>query len=307
MNGYVCVIGATMLDVVGQSERTLIYADSNPGAIYLSPGGVSRNISENLARLGLSVELISVICQDPLGKIIQVNCEEAGISIQHSYYDFQHSTTTYSAFLEPNGKMHIALSDTRSLDQFPLHHIIDKTDLIKQAEIIVIDAALPEEILAYIFKTFSNKPIFVDPVSVGKAESLPNFINQVHTLKCNQFEATYLSKIPIHSIEDLQNAAQKFIDVGIQQVFITLGEEGVYYHVGKQQGLHPIQVIQSVNVTGAGDAFMAGLVYAFAHGFDLNRTLRFASKIAASALKSMSAVNPSLNIQMIERELEEEL
>lgn len=310
MNGHrkahICVIGASMLDVVGQADKDIIAFDSNPGAIYLSPGGVSRNISENLARLGANVELMSVICTDPLGAIIQQSCIDANVSIQHSYFDSHHATTTYSAFLEPNGKMHIALSDTRSLDQFPLQHIIDQHDIIEAADIIVIDAALPQAILAYIFDEFSSKVIFVDPVSIGKAESLPQYLSKIHTLKCNQFEAAYLSQMPIQSNQDIVIAAQKLIDCGMKQVFITLGEAGVYYHTKEGKGFHTINPIQAINVTGAGDAFMAGLVYAYFRQFTLNESLRFASATAKSALLSMSAVNPYINLAYLHQQMEEE-
>jgi len=302
---YVCVIGASMLDVVGQSNQVIISADSNPGAIYLSPGGVSRNISENLARLGVSVELLSVICKDPLGAIIQQSCLDANVSIQHSYFDTKHATTTYSAFLEPDGKMHIALSDTRSLDQFPLKHIEQKHHIIQSAHVIVMDAALPQAILEYIFTEFSTKVIFVDPVSIGKAESLPKYLSKIHTLKCNRFEAEYLSQVGIKSNQDIIVAAQNLVNRGMKQVFITLGEAGVYYHTCEGKGFYPIKPIQAKNVTGAGDAFMAGLVYAYSKQFTLENSLSFASATAKTALQSMSAVNVNLSINYIHQQMEE--
>lgn len=49
---YVVIIGSANIDVAGYSHESLNYADSNPGKIKFTPGGVGRNIAQNLALLG---------------------------------------------------------------------------------------------------------------------------------------------------------------------------------------------------------------------------------------------------------------
>ena len=39
MKPYVCVVGAVNLDICGRPEKKLIFRDSNPGAVTLTPGG----------------------------------------------------------------------------------------------------------------------------------------------------------------------------------------------------------------------------------------------------------------------------
>ena len=48
---YVVIIGSANIDVAGYSHESLNYADSNPGKIKFTPGGVGRNIAQNLALL----------------------------------------------------------------------------------------------------------------------------------------------------------------------------------------------------------------------------------------------------------------
>ncbi len=52
-NNHVVVVGSCNMDVTGYSDKKLVYEDSNPGKIRCTPGGVGRNIAENLALLGL--------------------------------------------------------------------------------------------------------------------------------------------------------------------------------------------------------------------------------------------------------------
>lgn len=68
---YAVGIGAANVDICGRSKNPIIMADSNPGAMSISLGGVTRNICENLARLGGSVKLISALGSDLYGHMIR--------------------------------------------------------------------------------------------------------------------------------------------------------------------------------------------------------------------------------------------
>ena len=57
MAGYVVGIGAANLDVHGRSINSIKLRDSNPGRLNMSAGGVTRNILENMSRMGPSTSL----------------------------------------------------------------------------------------------------------------------------------------------------------------------------------------------------------------------------------------------------------
>lgn len=61
---YVVIIGSANIDVAGYSHESLNYADSNPGKIKFTPGGVGRNIAQNLALLGNKAWLLSAVGSD---------------------------------------------------------------------------------------------------------------------------------------------------------------------------------------------------------------------------------------------------
>ena len=52
---YAVVVGGVNVDIGGRSFAPLVEADSNPGAVTVSLGGVGRNIAHNLALLGTDV------------------------------------------------------------------------------------------------------------------------------------------------------------------------------------------------------------------------------------------------------------
>ena len=61
-------IGAANMDLHGRSRAALILHDSNPGFLHTSPGGVTRNILENLSRMGEKTALFSAIGNDLYGR-----------------------------------------------------------------------------------------------------------------------------------------------------------------------------------------------------------------------------------------------
>lgn len=73
-------------------------------------------------------------------------------------------------------------------------------------------------------------------------------------------------------------------ELEVDNLIITLGEQGCI-HVHKS-GMHmyPALPIKSVDVTGAGDSFIAGLAVAISEGKEIKRAIKFANKVASIAV-----------------------
>ena len=76
-------IGAANMDLHGRSRAALILHDSNPGFLHTSPGGVTRNILENLSRMGERTALFSAIGNDLYGREILASGEAVGMDMSH--------------------------------------------------------------------------------------------------------------------------------------------------------------------------------------------------------------------------------
>lgn len=90
----------------------------------------------------------------------------------------------------------------------------------------------PEELIHYVLDSFRNTEFFLDTVSTTKAKKIISKIGRFHTIKPNKIEAELLSGISIETQDDLERAADYFLDKGVQRVFITLGSKGVFYSDG---------------------------------------------------------------------------
>ena len=68
---YAVAIGGSNIDILVAPKNKLISKDSNSADISISPGGVVRNISENLSLLKSKCHLISAFGNDEFGNFIK--------------------------------------------------------------------------------------------------------------------------------------------------------------------------------------------------------------------------------------------
>ena len=80
---YILVIGGSNMDLLGTPKNRLIMEDSNPGIVRSSPGGVARNISENLAHLKVETKLLSAVGKELFGKQIIVVTLKSGVDTNY--------------------------------------------------------------------------------------------------------------------------------------------------------------------------------------------------------------------------------
>ncbi len=303
----VSIIGGITADIEGNPYNQLIQGDSNPGKISMSYGGVGRNITENLARMGASVRFVSVAGDDFAGRGAVRELEDIGVNTENVRLLQEENTAVYMSILNLMGDMELALCNMDVLERISIDFIDEAYESIKNSKVIGIDTNLTEETLEYTTRKLKDIPLFLDPVSVTKAERAKKIIGRFHTIKPNRMEAEVLSGMTIMSGEELEKAARWFIDQGVKRVFITLGAGGVFYQDRIESGLLKSNPVDIVSATGAGDAFSAAIFYSYLKGFDIKKTAEVGTTAAAIALQSKSAVNRQMSEEMLLRSLVREL
>ena len=325
MNGFVTVIGGANMDINGFSVDPLNVADSNPGRVEYCPGGVGRNIAENLHRLGADVRFIGVIGDDPGGEFIKNSSERMGLNIEHSLslssdqasknLTTSNVTSVYIALMDHDGEMKLALADMNIMEQMTTGHLLEKAKIIGESAIVLLDTNLPEEIIGFILDRFgaAGPLFFLDPVSARKAPKAASRIGSFDTIKLGRMEASVLSGVEIPKVseigtggaltEKLEDAAGVFIDKGVRRVFITLGKEGVFTASAAKSFFTPVRRVQPHNTSGGGDAFMAGIVYGTLRNWDEEKIVSFSLAMARITVQSKSTVSPDMCLRLVEEEL----
>lgn len=93
---------------------------------------------------------------------------------------------------------------------------------------------------------------------------------------------------------------------GLRRVFITLGERGVFYKDELTKKFVKPPAVKVVNATGAGDAFMAGLVYSYINDLNLDDTIQFSMYASEMALSHENTINPNISVDSIYNKMRSE-
>lgn len=302
---YVTVIGGANIDIIGFPQSTLILKDSNPGKVKISLGGVGRNIAENLVKLGLHTKLISAVGDDVYGNKVMDEARILGLDMQDSLVLKGQQTSTYMAILDEQGDMSVAIAHMDIFDNLSIDFIKDKRHIVENSKLCIIDTNIPKEVIEYALTTNKKTDFFLDTVSTTKAMKVRELIGYFHTIKPNKIEAEMLSGIEINSSDDLKRASYYFLNKGVKRVFISLGEQGVYYNDGTESRQIKSPAIEVVNATGAGDAFIAALAFSHYSDFDIDYSARFAMSSSILALSHEETINPNMSVENVNKKMKE--
>ena len=147
---YVAGIGGANVDIHGQSLAPLIMRDSNPGRLHVSVGGVTRNILDNLTRLGEKCELVSAVGGDVYGRMLLDSCAGLGVGTRGLLVREDHPSSSYISIMDSEGDMLVAMSDMRVLSAIDADFVAQRMDLLNAAPVVVCDGNLPAGALEYL-------------------------------------------------------------------------------------------------------------------------------------------------------------
>jgi len=330
--GGVVVIGGANIDLRGRSKEGLRRYTSNPGKINVGSGGVGRNIAHNLALLNVPVTLLSAVGDDGEGIRILEETGKAGVKMEQMIISGEHPTGIYLAILDEKGEMEVAVSDMRILEEVMVEYLRSKAYLIKGSKIVVMDTNIPEQSIEYVAE-LCNKvkvPLLIEPVSVEKAKKLRKVLDEsgkwtIDYITPSEDELESILGAEIGDDRDLDldidldivRASEELKGKGVKNVIVTLGKRGIYVSYGggtdegKQSDPKPGKFMapykgEVVDVTGAGDALVAGLVYGIYKGYSLEVAARFGLGAAALTISTKEAVRRDLREGLLRSRIEEE-
>ncbi len=295
---YAVVVGGVNMDIGGRPNAPLVAADSNPGVVRMSLGGVGRNIAHNMALLGLDVRLLTAFGEDGHAQRIAASCGELGVDISRSLVVPGERTSTYLFIADEAGEMALALSDMEIYRHITPAYLASRSQLLQNAQLVIVDANIPAEAIAWLAEHV-KPPIFADPVSTAKADKLRPVLGRLHTLKPNRIEAELLSGVAITDEGSLNRAADALLSTGLRRVFISLGGDGVLAADHSGRARLPCLPGRMVNTTGCGDAFMAALAWAYLEGSALEETARAGLAAASIAMESGETINEAMSAEAL--------
>jgi pseudouridine kinase len=296
----ILVLGGAHIDRRGRISGETAPGASNPGTWKEEAGGGAFNAGRSLARLGHSVTLISPRGGDAEGEMVGIAAEAAGV-IDRPFTFLDRRTPTYTAILERDGNLVIALADMELYRYFTPRRLLVRAvrDAITATGFLLTDANLPAETLCALghIAEAVGKPLAGIGISPAKVVRYTPELARFDYLFMNEAEARALSgKAP----ENYRDWPAIMREAGLKGGAITRDRHEIIAWNGRDSAsLLPPPLETIGDVTGAGDGFAAGFLHGIIEGKPLSEAICLGAASARLALASEMATAEELTRELL--------
>lgn len=270
-------------------EGRLLAVDAMPVKV----GGCAANVALDLAKQGLSVDVIGCLGRDAAAKALIATLEKQKVGCGHMVYSDEYPTSKTVILL-------VAGQDRRYIHMFGANRALTVAQIQKTwldgVKVFYLGGLcampairIPE--LRELLKFCRSKGIatVVDVVVsqqwTGRDE-LITLLPEIDYFLPNDDEAQQIT-----GLSDPLDQLRFFAKHGAHTVIITQGKSGAIAARGGhywRSGIFPAKV---VDPSGSGDAFGAGIITAIRRGFDLPKMLAYASALGSSATRAVGTTD----------------
>lgn len=293
----IVVMGAVFVDIKGYPDGIYIPAGRNAGRVEQIYGGVSRNVTEDIANCELRPTFISLVDDTAIGAdvIRQLQNHKVDTRFVRQVPD---GMGTWLAVFDNEGDVVASISKRPNL--MPILKTLEEhgNEIFSQADSIVIEVDMDKAIVkkTLVLAKKYNKPVHgvVANMSIGLERR--DFLKELSAFVCNIQEAgllfcTDFSKNTPEELVDM--ISQRVIQARIPKLVVTLGSQGaIYADMAGDKGLCPARAVEVKDTTGAGDSFCAGLTVGLTYGKSLRQACEIGTHLAASVIVTTENVCP---------------
>lgn len=270
-------------------EGQLLALDSLPS----KAGGCAANVSIDLVRQGISVDVCGCLGKDPAAQVVLSGLIDNGVNCKN-IVDSPTLPTSKTIILLVKGQ------DRRYIHSFGANASFSVSDLdlewLKSLSVFYLGGLFllpgvdPFELakLLHICRSYGVTTVLdvVIPQNSVLPSDLSPLLQEVDYFLPNAEEAARIT-----AENEPLAMFRRILSFGAKNVLITLGKYGVIAGNNDQcwqVGSYPVECIDP---SGSGDAFTAGVITAIIHGWDFPRLLKFASALGASAVRALGTTD----------------
>ncbi|KGQ69798.1 fructokinase [Chelonobacter oris] len=258
MRQKVWVLGDAVVDLIPDGEHHYLKA----------AGGAPANVAVAIARLGGRSAFIGRVGDDPLGRFMKTTLNRENVNTEFMLLDPQHRTSTVIVDLSEHGERSFTFMVNPSADQFLQTDDVpqfNRGEWLHCCSIALLNNPSQQATLSAMqqIKQIGGMVSFDPNLRESLWENVEimrmtvmQAVELADVLKFSHEELTLLTET-----ETLAQALKTMSDYYPEKlIIVTLGKDGALVHLNGDQQLISGKAVRSLDTTGAGDAFVGGLL-----------------------------------------------
>jgi ribokinase len=282
----ICVVGSSIIDLVSYAPRLPKLGETLPGSRFATGfGGKGANQAAMAARLGAEVRMVSKVGDDTFGRDYLANFDELGIDATFVGRSVTASTGVAPIWVDERTGANAIIVVLGANDELDPADVEAASTAITGADVLVCQWEVPTDAVVTalgIARVAGVRTVFNPAPARG---ALPLEIYALTDVFCpNESETELLTGASVATLAEVESAARVLLGRGVGTVVVTLGERGALIVDDTRATHHEAPVVQAVDTTGAGDAFVGTLATMLAAGHSLEDAARQAIEIASRSV-----------------------
>ncbi|TES50298.1 aminoimidazole riboside kinase [Halalkalibacterium halodurans] len=262
MNRGVICLGEALIDFIPMDSTNEIYQKS--------PGGAPANVAVGLAKLGAKSTFVGKVGDDLLGRFLKETLSKANVNTEHMLFSKEVRTGATFVTLAVNGERSFDFYINPSADRFlekgeVAPTIFEEHGVLHFGSISLIsEPARTATRHAVSLAKKNGLMISYDPnlrLNLWEDEEqarllITSMLGEADVLKISEEELAFIT-----GEQTIEAGLDQLAAYNIPLVFVTLGEKGSIVSYNGIQRKVPAMAVQTVDTTGAGDAFVSAILF----------------------------------------------
>jgi ribokinase len=288
MHGKLLIVGSLNMDLVVRVARHPQIGETLLGGKFATfPGGKGANQAVAAARMGAAVTMIGRVGQDGFGDELRASATKDGIDIKYVGVDEQEATGIAFITVDTEGRNTIIVASGANLALTP-RYLQTAKPAFTNADVLVTQLESPLETVSEALALAIEHRMWV-VLNPAPAQSLSaELLSKVDYLIPNEHEA-----MQVVGAKSLEVAIEKYLGLGVRNLIITLGEQGVLVVNAEGRRQFPAYPVKAVDTVAAGDAFVGAFATGLAEGMSTEGAVQLGNAAAAISVTRHGA-QPSL-------------
>jgi len=259
----------------------------------VGPGGKGSNQSVAAGKAGASIDFITKVGDDDYGKMAFRIYKETNVGSDYVYISKEHSTGVAAILLNKETGENAISVVPGAAGALTIQDIDNAKDVIINSSIFLTQLEAPMEVVVHALKIAkeNNVTTILNPAPAAKLDS--SVFPLVDYFTPNESEASFYASGEIKNRHDAEKYGKELLDLGVKNILVTLGDQGVYFQNNNEKHFEPSLSLGSkvIDTSGAGDAFSGAFATALCEEKSIADSIKFANVFAGISTTRIGTAN----------------